>query len=267
VDEAVLVQQAAAPGCSVSSSFWRQLRVVVLLPSRSLLLDTAAVHAHGSDARLPARVPRCHVPGGQWTVGPAVSIQRAAAAADCVSSLWTHCVRAVLLLLSRRVALDVVSVDVPVVCPSVVDAPPCSPTVLSCGWWSANVDAAVPVQRAAAVADYVPSLSWCCLRAVILATVSMCLARRCLSQRSSVRRSWMRLPACPPCCQGGWWSGGRGCGCGSPAYSCHDQILVPLVLLSSSLPRSTSVHPSVVDGSSSLPPACSPDNSCTLLID
>ena len=36
------------------------------------------------------------------------------------------------------------------VCPSVVDPPPCSSTVLSCGWWSVDVDAAVSVKRAAA---------------------------------------------------------------------------------------------------------------------
>jgi hypothetical protein len=29
------------------------------------------------------------------------------------------------------------------VCPSVVDAPPCSSIVLSCGWWSVDVDAVV----------------------------------------------------------------------------------------------------------------------------
>ena len=36
------------------------------------------------------------------------------------------------------------------VCPSVVDASPCSPTVLSCGWWSVDVDETLSVQRAAA---------------------------------------------------------------------------------------------------------------------
>ena len=37
------------------------------------------------------------------------------------------------------------------VCPLVVDAPPWSPTVLSCSWRSVDVDAAVSVQRAAAM--------------------------------------------------------------------------------------------------------------------
>jgi hypothetical protein len=47
------------------------------------------------------------------------------------------------------------------VCLSVVDAPPCSSTVLSCGWWSVDVDATVSVQRAAAMSD-VGSACWCC---------------------------------------------------------------------------------------------------------
>jgi hypothetical protein len=34
-------------------------------------------------------------------------------------------------------------------CPSVVDASPCLPNVLSCGWRSVDVDAAVSVQRTA----------------------------------------------------------------------------------------------------------------------
>ena len=37
------------------------------------------------------------------------------------------------------------------VCPSVVDTSPCTPTVLSCSWWSVHVHAAVSVQRAAAL--------------------------------------------------------------------------------------------------------------------
>ena len=80
------------------------------------------------------------------------------------------------------------------VCPSVVDAPPCSPTVLSRGWWSVDVDAGVSVQRAA-TASSVESVSWYC---------------RCLD------------------------------------VSC------------SSLPRSTSLCPSVVDGRSSVPSASTP---------
>ena len=40
------------------------------------------------------------------------------------------------------------------------------------------------------------------------ATVSTCRTRRCLSQRSSVRRSWMRPLGRPPCCRatGGSWT-------------------------------------------------------------
>ena len=51
---------------------------------------------------------------GCWSVDvdATVSVQRAAAAADSVSSVSTHCSRARVLLLSRRVALDVASVDV-----------------------------------------------------------------------------------------------------------------------------------------------------------
>jgi hypothetical protein len=41
------------------------------------------------------------------------------------------------------------------VCPSVVDGSPWLPTVLSCGWWSVDVDAAVSVQRAAAASGVV----------------------------------------------------------------------------------------------------------------
>ena len=33
-----------------------------------------------------------------------------------------------------------------------------------------------------------------------------CSCRRCLRRRSSVRRSWLRLHACPRWCQGGWRS-------------------------------------------------------------
>jgi hypothetical protein len=47
------------------------------------------------------------------------------------------------------------------VCPSVMDASPCSPTVLLCGWWSVDVDAGVPVQRAAVMSS-VSSVCWCC---------------------------------------------------------------------------------------------------------
>ena len=45
------------------------------------------------------------------------------------------------------------------------------------------------------------------------ATVSTCRARRCLSRRSSVRRSWMRLLARAPCCHaaGGRWKWMRLC--------------------------------------------------------
>ena len=86
------------------------------------------------------------------------------------------------------------------VCPSVVDAPPCSPTVLSCGWRSVDVGAAVSVQRSAAVSG-VESVSRYC--------------------------------------------------------SCLD-------VCRSSLPRSTSVCPLVVDGRSRVPSPCTPDDSCTL---
>ena len=89
------------------------------------------------------------------------------------------------------------------VCPSVVDASPWSPTVLSCGLWSVDVNAAVSVQRTAAMSG-VASASWCCSRL---------------------------------------------------DFSC------------SSLPRSTSVCPSVVDGRSSVPSTCTPDDSCTLPVD
>jgi hypothetical protein len=41
------------------------------------------------------------------------------------------------------------------VCPSVADASPCSSTVLPCGWSSVDVDAAVTVQRAAAMSGVV----------------------------------------------------------------------------------------------------------------
>ena len=48
---------------------------------------------------------------------------------------------------------------------------------------------------------------------MVLATVSTCRARRCLSRRSSVRRSWMCLLARPPCCHaaGGQWTWMRVC--------------------------------------------------------
>jgi hypothetical protein len=41
----------------------------------------------------------------------------------------------------------------------------------------------------------------------------------------------------------------------------------PLDVSCSSLQRSTSVHPSVVDGRPSVPSTCTPDDSCTLLVD
>ena len=58
---------------------------------------------------------------------------------------------------------------------------------------------------------YSSSTRW--IRAMVLATVSTCRARRCLSRRSSVRRSWMRLVARPPCCHeaGGLWTWMRLC--------------------------------------------------------
>ena len=87
-------------------------------------------------------------------------------------------------------------------------APMSTSTVLSCGWRSVDVDAAASVHRAATAADYVSSVYWCCVRAMVIAPVSTCCAQRCLRRRSSVRRSWMHLLARPPCCDeaGGEWS-------------------------------------------------------------
>ena len=58
----------------------------------------------------------------------------------------------------------------------------------------------VLIQRVAAAADCVSSLSTHCVRAMVLATVSAYRVRHCVSQRSPVCRSWMRLLARPPCC-------------------------------------------------------------------
>ena len=116
-----------------------------------------------------------------------------------------HCRRAVFVRRSYSY-LDVSHSTLPqstFVCPSVVDASPCSPTVLSCRWRSVNVDAGVSVQRAAAMSS-AGSVSWCC--------------------------------------------------------SCVD-------VSCSSLSRSTSVCPSVVDRRSSVTSVCTPDDSCTLLVE
>ena len=112
VDAAVSVKHAAAAGGYISSLSCCQLGVMVLLFARRLLLDTATVDAPGSDARLLAHTPCC--PCAWWSVeaDTTVSIQRAAAAADCVSSLSTHCVRVMVLLLSRRDALVTAEVNV-----------------------------------------------------------------------------------------------------------------------------------------------------------
>ena len=67
-------------------------------------------------------------------------------------SLSTRWIRTMVLLLSRRVAFDVASVDVRLsVRRGLVDPPPCSTTGPSCSWRSVDVDAAVSVQRAAAM--------------------------------------------------------------------------------------------------------------------
>ena len=109
------VEPACSCSCWGGSVFsWSccQLGVMVLLFARRLLLDTATVDAPGSDARLLADTPCCHAPGGRWTLDTAVSIQCAAAAADSASPLSTRWIRAMLLLLSRRAAVDVASVHV-----------------------------------------------------------------------------------------------------------------------------------------------------------
>ena len=61
-------------------------------------------------------------------------------------------------------------------------------------------DTPVLVQCAAVAAVCVFSWSWCCASRGGVAPVSTCRARRCHSRRSSVRRSWMRLLGCRPCC-------------------------------------------------------------------
>ena len=123
--------------------------------------------------------------------------------AGCVSSLSWHRFRVMLLLPCRRLLSVSATVDVPG-----SDPRGCASTVLSCGWRSVDVDAAASVHRAATAADYVSSVYWCCVRAMVIAPVSTCCAQRCLRRRSSVRRSWMHLLARPPCCDeaGGKWS-------------------------------------------------------------
>ena len=112
--------------------------------SRCLALDAAAVEMPRPDSHLLARPPCCH-----WAmdVDATVSVYYAAAAPS-VSPLTWWCVRAMVIPLSRRVALDVLSVDI-----RLSTGRQCTcfvASVLSCCWWSVDVDAAVSVQRAAA---------------------------------------------------------------------------------------------------------------------
>jgi hypothetical protein len=68
---------------------------------------------------------------------------------------------------------------------TLVDAPPCTPTVLSCGRWSVDVDPAVSVQLRPASCQ--------CDGSARVSTTRTC---HCSGQRLSVRRLSMAVQAC-----------------------------------------------------------------------
>jgi hypothetical protein len=164
---------------------------------------------------------------GRLAVDVAVSVQRAAAAGGSVFSLSWRRLRATLLLIYQRLLFVTVTVDV-----SDSEARGCACTVLSWGWWSMGVDAAVSVQSAADDADCVSSFSWCCVRAAVLllyrrvalddpsVDVRLSAGRGCVSLVAD--RAVMRLVV-----------SGRRCGCVSPVYSCRarrrSRVIVLLV--------------------------------------
>ena len=147
VDAVVSVQYAAAAGGIVSLLSCRLLRMIVLLLSRRPLLGTPAVDVAGSDARtlLSHRTVMRLVVSGPWT-----RLSRSYMQLPPLT-VSPHCRRTVFVR-GCCSCLDVsrsTLTQSTFVCMSVVDAPPCTPTVLSCSWWYVDVDAAVSVQRAA----------------------------------------------------------------------------------------------------------------------
>ena len=100
----------------------------------SYLLDTATLDVRRSDARLLAHPPCCHVAGGllTWTrlYPSTVQLRLLTASPHCPGVTFVRwCCPC--LDVSGSTLLQSTLVRA-----SVADAPPCSLTVLSCGWWS-----------------------------------------------------------------------------------------------------------------------------------
>ena len=151
--------------------------MMVLLLSRRPLLVTAAVDVAGCDARtlVAHRAVVRLVVSGRWIRLSRSNVQLLPLT---VSPQCRHTV----LVRGCCSCLDVLRstlLQSTFVCLSVVAASPRSTTVLSCGWWSVDVDAAVLVQRAAAVSDRRVSVMALLLsRRLLLATaaVNVCLS-------------------------------------------------------------------------------------------
>jgi hypothetical protein len=91
--------------------------------------------------------PRCRAAGGLW---PRMRLYPSTVQLPLVTSSPNY--PGEVFVRWRGSCLDVLCLTLPqstFVCPSLVDALPTSPAVLSCGWWSVDEDATVTVQRTA----------------------------------------------------------------------------------------------------------------------
>ena len=91
--------------------------------------------------------PRCRAAGGLW---PRMRLYPSTVQLPLVTVSPNY--RGEVFVRWRGSCLDVLCLTLPqstFVCPSLVDALPTSPAVLSCGWWSVDEDATVTVQRTA----------------------------------------------------------------------------------------------------------------------
>ena len=153
VDVAVSLQHEAAASNCVSSLSGRRFRAMLLLLSRRLCSSPSRLMCP-DPTPVDARALCGDATGVQWTWmrlrSPAVHRQLMSASPHCPGVVFMRW---------RCSCLDVSRSSSPqstFVCPLVVDASPCSLTVLtvlSRSWWSADVDAGVPVQRATAASS------------------------------------------------------------------------------------------------------------------
>ena len=104
-------------------------------------------------------------------------------------------------------------------------------------------------------------------------TVSTCRTRRCLSRRSSVRPSWIRLLVSPPCCHaaGGHWTWMRLCRSSvqlprPTSGTCDGAAPVSTYVARHCRGQCVSVCRSLM-GAQARRQTAPPDDACTLLVD